>query len=359
MATNEKQDSGNPLEPVALGPQPTRLPGGEGESSGDGGLMDLSNALLTELREQRSESRRERELAYQERRSSLRWKRIMQLLLFGTPLLLGVLYFALFLSTTGLKLGPWRDVVGVVRIEGPIMAGKPASAEKVNEALEKAFSSNSVKAVVLSIDSPGGSPSEAERIYRAVDSLRKKHPKPVLAVIDSVGASAAYLIAIHADQIVAGKYSLVGSIGALMEGWQLDRALAKVDVTQRLYTSGKLKGFMNPFTASSPEADAKANQVVRLVGSTFLSEVKTARGTNLKTNVDYGTGEIWVGEEAKQIGLVDSIGTIDDLIETTWGLKTFNFGPDKAPLNLFAESVGAVVENAVERLLSQSRPILQ
>jgi protease IV len=187
-----------------------------------------------------------------------RWKMVFQAMVFGFPVLLGVGYFLFFLSTTGFRWGPFGSVVGVVRIEGAISANERASAEAILPLLEKAFSNSSVKAVVLSIDSPGGAPVESERIYTALGTLKKKHPKPVVAVINNIGASAAFMIALHADKIIAGKYSLVGSIGAIIAPWQFDRAIAKVDISQRVYASGKLKAFLNPFTPVSPEVDAKA-----------------------------------------------------------------------------------------------------
>jgi protease IV len=325
----------------------------------DQSMIGLVRDMLGELREERAARRLEHDQITKERQSSLRWRRIFQVLLFGMPVILAVLYYLVYLNVAGTHWGPWREVVGIVRIEGAIMPGKQAGADKVNAVLEEAFANAHVKAVVLSIDSPGGAPSEAERIYRTIDNLKKKYPKPVVAVIDNLGASAAYLIAIHADRIVAGRYSLVGSIGAIMETWQLDRALAKIDVSQRVYASGKLKSFLNPFTAPTPDADAKAKQVVTQVAGTFLAEVKAARGEALKRNVDYATGEVWVGDEAKLIGLVDSIGTIDEVVETSWGLKTYKFGPTESGLGLLTKSMSGALENIVERLVVRGAGQLQ
>ena len=88
----------------------------------------------------------------------------------------------------------------------------------------------------------------------------------MVAVINNLGASAAYMVALNADRIIAAKYSFVGSIGAIMAPWQLDKAIAKVDVAQRVYASGKLKAFLNPFTPVSPEVDRKAQQLVDQMG---------------------------------------------------------------------------------------------
>lgn len=309
--------------------------------------------LIREMREQRQALQAELQIAASERKSERRWKLFFQGLFFLAPLIVGGLYFLFFLNSTGFRWGPFSDVVGVVRIDGQISSGSPASADKIIPALEKAFANTNVKAVVLSIDSPGGAPVEAERIYSAIASLKKKHNKPVVAVINNLGASAAYMIALHSDKIVAGKYSLVGSIGAIMAPWELHRAIAKFDVSQRVYASGKLKSFLNPFTPVSPEVDAKAKKLVDQMGQTFIGELRTACGTSLKSGIDYGSGEVWGGMEAKDIGLVDAIGTMDEVVNATWGLKTYDFGPHQEGFGAFSANFSSVFSKALESFVAQ------
>lgn len=268
-------------------------------------------------------------------------------------MLIGVIYFLFFLSSTGFRWGPWGDVVGVVRIEGQIAANEAASAEQVIPPLIKAFENPNVKAVVLSIDSPGGAPVEAERIYSTLDSERQRHKKPVVAVINNLGASAAYMIAAHADRIIAGRYSLVGSIGAIMAPWQLDKAIARFDVARRIYASGRLKAFLDPFTPVTPEVDAKAHQLVDAMGQTFLADVKRARGSRLRPGVDYATGEVWAGTQAKEIGLVDAIGTLDEVVATTWNLKPYDFGPAHQHGGLLSLTVSDTVGDLLNNLQIQ------
>ena len=222
-------------------------------------------------------------------------------------------------------------------------------------ALRKAFTSQNVKAVVLSIDSPGGAPVEAERIYRALEGFKKANPKPVVAAINNIGASAAFLIAIHADEIVAGRYSLVGSIGAIITPWRLDRAAARFDVSQRVYASGRLKSFLNPFSPITPEVDAKAQHLVDELGGVFLEELKARRAKPLQPGVDYGTGEVWSGTEAKALGLVDSVDTVDAFVGKRWpGLESYDFGPRGGSNQFFGRAVEDVVVGAVQRVLSNS-----
>lgn len=313
----------------------------------------LALQLLREMREQRQSLQAEHQLAAAERKSERRWRMVFQGMFFAAPLVIGLLYFLFFLNSTGFRLGPITDVVGVVHIDGQITSGSTASADKIIPALERAFSDSNVKGVVLAIDSPGGAPVESERITDAIASLKKKHNKPVVAVINSIGASAAYMIAMHADKVVAGKYSLVGSIGAIMAPWELHRAMAKLDVSQRVYASGKLKAFLSPFTPVSPAVDAKAKKLVNQMGQTFVNDLKAARGVFLKSGVDYGSGEVWGGIEAKELGLVDAISTVDDVVASTWGLKTYDFGPRQDGFGALSASFQSILADILERFISQ------
>jgi protease-4 len=262
--------------------------------------------LVREVRLQREAFAEGQRLVAAERRSERRWRVAFKALVFGVPALLGIAYLLLFLSSTGFHWGPFGDVVGVARIEGAIAPNEQASADSIVPLLKKAFDDAKVKAVVLSIDSGGGAPVEAERIYTALASLKAKHHKPVVAVINNIGASAAYMIALHADKIIAGKYSLVGSIGAIMEPWQLGKA--------------------------------------------FLEEVKAFRGARLKPDVDVATGEVWQAPEAQQLGLVDAIGTLDEYVGTKFGLRTYDFGPTPPGLSALGRTFPDAVVASVQRL---------
>lgn len=317
---------------------------------------DLSVVLLEVVREmsaQRQTMRDAEKAAEAERKSERRWKRFNQLLFFGAPLFLGFLYFVYFISVTNVSLGPVSDVIGVVRIDGQIGPRTRASAEKLIPVLEKAFEDKRVKAVVLAIDSPGGSPTEAEAIVNSIALLKKKHNKEVVSVISNLGASAAYMVASSTDKVWAGRYSLVGSIGAIMTGWDVHRLAERLDVEQRVYASGSLKALLNPFQASTAAADAKAREIVMTMGDEFLQLVKSGRGDKLKANVDYATGEVWGGAKALEIGLIDAIGTLDQVIADTWGLKPYYFGPRKDAMPFFATAIDQAVSSAVDRLLAQ------
>jgi protease-4 len=214
------------------------------QSPGDVRAMDVIVELLREMQDWRRESMLERKEAARERR----WRMVFQAVFFGVPVLLSVLYFLFFLGASGFSFGPLGETVALVKISGEINATGLASANKVVPALREAFENPKVRGVVLAIDSPGGAPAEAERIYKALAHFRQQHNKPVVAVIGNTGASAGYMIAMHADSVHAASYSLVGSIGAVMIGWDFHKALDRLNVAQRVYASGELKAMLNPFT---------------------------------------------------------------------------------------------------------------
>lgn len=282
-----------------------------------------------------------------ERRSGV-LKAFLYFLMLAFPAAVYV-WFGLYAG--GFRFGPGQEVVGVVRVEGTMAAGTLASAERVNKALRNACESARVKAIVLAIDSPGGAPVEAERIYREIESCRATQAKPVVAVIGNIGASAAYMVALHADTIYAGQYSLVGSVGAKIAAWDVHKALARVDVAQRVYTSGKLKAMLDPFLPMTPDADKKAKELVAQMGQQFRAELDAARGTKLAAGVDYSSGEIWGGQEAKRLGLVDEVGTLDDVVKVSWNLPVHDFGPRESSvpfMSAAAEWIKGLVMSALE-----------
>ena len=283
-------------------------------SSGQQLRDDVANLLLSDL--------------LRERRSERRWKWFRRIAISGAGLLLFDLNVTLQAQQFGLRLIPRNELIGVVHLRGAISAQSEAAATKVIGALRKAFERDNVRAVVLAIDSPGGQPAEAERIAEAITALKAKHPKPITAVIDNTGASAAYLVALRADRIVAGHYSLVGSVGAIIQGWDAHRWLERNDVRQRIFASGEHKNMLNPYTDMSADSARKAQAIVDALGSRFVGDVRLFRHDKLKLGAQLGTGEVWTGDDALRFGLIDQIGTFDSIVAEHGTLRTFDFGPN-------------------------------
>ena len=283
-----------------------------------------------------------------ERRSERNWRNIKRLVISGSAVILFAIYVGFYVTSLGYHFVPNSDVVGVVRIVGGIEEdSKTASANAVIPALAKAFKKPNVKAVVIAIDSGGGKPGESERIINFIEQQKKETGKQVIAVIGNTGASAAYMIAVHCDKIYAGKYSLVGSVGAILSTWDFHKVAQRFDVERKVYASGSLKGMLDPWIESTPEAEAKAHELVSAMGRTFAKDVKAIRGTKLKPGVDYWTGEVWSGDQAMELGLIDGIDTLDTVIKQTWQLGYYDFGPTKSGGG-FSLPFGAAVDQVIE-----------
>lgn len=296
-------------------------------------------------------------------RSEHRW-RIAKRGLYALSLLLGM-YLSLKIANPEMfELTPMGSKAAIVDIRGGIMSGSPASADEVIPALRKAFEDSTVKAVILRIDSGGGAPWEAERINAAIKDLRAKNDKPLVAVINTLGASAAYMIALQADSIYAGRYSLVGSIGAVMANWDLSRTIARVDVQRRIYASGELKAALDPFMPSTAKGNAWAQGIVDEIGTMFTKEVMEKRGAKLQPGTAYDTGEVWNGVQAHQLGLVDAIGTQENAIEalsTDEKLTPVPFGPARRNRGFLGNLQQTLKEAMVQALtdVGTAQPQLQ
>lgn len=290
------------------------------------------------------------------RHSFERWNFLLRAFIFGAPVLIGLVLVLLSLAKTNeWSINPsLPDIVGVVNISGEIKSTGAASADKVIPALEKAFETKESRAVVIKINSGGGEPVESERINAAIANLKAKHKKPVIAVIEGLGASAAYMIAMRADKVYAGRYSLVGSIGAVMAGFDLHKAMERLSVDHRVFASGSLKTMMNPFAAQSASADQKAKSLVSALGTAFVDDLKTARGVHLRPKVDFGTGEVWTGAQAKELGLVDEIATLEDVVAQQFpGTKTHSFGPIPTGIPFLSAAWQGAAERSFEELFGR------
>jgi protease-4 len=221
-----------------------------------------------------------------------------------------------------------KPVVGLVRIEGLIMDDSPASAGVINEGLRKAFDDSHTKAIILSINSPGGTPVQAGYVYDEIVRLRAKYPeKKVYAAIADTGASGAYYIAAAADRIYADKASLVGSIGVISMNFGFVEAMKKLGIERRVYSAGKNKAFMDPYQEVPEEHREFWQGVLAITHKQFIDQVKKGRGDRLKESEDLFSGLVWPGEKALELGLVDGLGSatyvarevvrIEDIVDFT------------------------------------------
>jgi protease IV len=260
---------------------------------------------------------RQRAFERQQAASDERWKRVRRMTLVVLALAGVITSSALYLYRNGFKVYN-NNPVSVVSITGEIGTQRTGKAEFVIPSMRRAFENRESKGVILRINSPGGLPNESERINSELEKLRAKFPeKKVVAVIETVGASAAYMIAVHADQIYAGRYSMVGSVGAMVSPWNVSGLAEKLEVKKESYASGKFKALLDPFKTTTPEEREKVLSLVNELGGTFAQEVVDRRTTRLKISKEaLSTGEVWTGTEALRHGLIDQFGTLETVAES-------------------------------------------
>ena len=242
-----------------------------------------------------------------EQKATRRWKTFVRL---------SWLAFFVFLVWFALHRGAATTNVSaphtaVVEIKGEIADGADASAEFVNAALRAAFEDEGAKAVVLLINSPGGSPVQAGMMNDEIVRLKAKHKKPVYAVVGETCASAAYYVAASADRIFVDKASIVGSIGVLMDGFGFTGLMDKLGVERRLMTAGENKGFLDPFSPQTDKQRVYAQAMLDQIHQQFITVVKNGRGKRLKETPEMFSGLFWTGQQAIELGLADQLGSLD------------------------------------------------
>jgi protease-4 len=215
-----------------------------------------------------------------------------------------------------------RPHVGIIDIKGEISDKSLMNSDAFSKSIAKAYKNEKMQALVLRINSPGGSPVQADYMYNTIQYYRQKYPKiKTYAVCMDSCASAAYYIAAAADEIYANPSSLVGSIGVLYDGFGFDEIMQKIGITRRLITAGKNKGFLDPFSPQSPEQKAFLQTMLDQIHQQFIAKVKQGRGARLKMNDELFTGLAWTGGQAKDLGLIDGFASTGELMRQTLKLE--------------------------------------
>lgn len=280
-----------------------------------------------------------------EQRRARRWGIFFKLLFWGYLLIIGAIFIMGLLGTNSDDSITASEITAVVDIKGVIMDEADASADLVIPSLRKAFANPKTKAVLLRINSPGGSPVQAGQINDEIRRLRTLHEDiPVYAVVSDICASGGYYIAVAADKIYADKASLVGSIGVRMDNFGFVEAMNKLGVERRLITAGENKGMLDPFLPENPKEVEHVKTLLNMTHQQFINVVKEGRGKRLKDNPDLFTGLIWTGEGAKELGLIDELGDERYVAREVVKVPTMvNFTSEKDFLDKIGEQLGTSV----------------
>ena len=218
-------------------------------------------------------------------------------------------------GSLGLNRGP---KIAVIYATGIIASGKStydttggqvAGSETLVEYLRKARGDSSVKAIVLRVDSPGGSALASDVIWREV--LLTKNQKPLVASMSDVAASGGYYISMPAHAIVAEPSTLTGSIGVVLTKFVIDGTLKKLGMNMEGVSQGKYANMYSPVRPFSPEERARMVENMQATYDTFVEKAAQGRNTTPERIDAIGQGRVWTGRQAKEIGLVDELGGLD------------------------------------------------
>lgn len=204
------------------------------------------------------------------------------------------------------------DSIGVIDVDGVILA-----ADKTVDNLRKFDQDDSIKAIILHIDSPGGGAAASQEIYQQVRRIRDEKKKPIIASIESVGASGAYYIASGANKIYANDASIVGSIGVIMEWTNYGDLLKWAKLKPEVLKAGSLKDAGSPTRDMTPEERAYFQGLVDNMHTQFIRDVAAGRGIATDTLTPLATGQVWTGQQALPLHLIDKQGGFRDALLDT------------------------------------------
>jgi protease-4 len=326
---NTTDDNFPPTSPPPMGPQPQR-------PAMEATIETVARELL------------------RDRRSERRWRVFFRLAWLGVVL---ALLWAVFVARNNVST-PGGPHTALVEVRGEIAPDGDASAERIVAALKSAFEDKAAQAIVMRINSPGGSPVQAGIVYDEIKRLKVKHNKKVYAVVEEICASGAYYIAVAADEIYVDKASLVGSIGVLMDGFGFTGTMEKLGVERRLLTAGENKGMLDPFSPQNEKQTAYAKALIDQIHQQFIGVVKDGRGARLKETKEMFSGLFWNGEEAIKLGLVDKVGNLDFIArEVVKAEEIIDYTTHDNLAERFAKRFGAAIGYGAIKALRELPPL--
>ena len=247
-----------------------------------------------------------------------------------------------------------QDHVAIIDVYGLIAARQEAGSDNLVSALKQAFESEHVQAIVLQINSPGGSPVQAGYVYDEIQRHKALKPdKVVYAVISDTGTSGAYYIAAAANYIYADKASIIGSIGVISQQFGFDGLMKQWGIEQRSYTAGQHKAFLDPFQSENPFERAHLQAQLDNIHQQFITQVKHGRGQRLADDKTLFSGLVWTGEEALKLGLVDGLGSVYSVMRDQIGQEEWvRYNPKKNLWQQLKSDIGGGVSAAITETLS-------
>jgi len=292
---------------------------------------------------------------FSEQKKARRWGIFFKSLTF--LYLFALLGFYLFARQTG-DAGSANSEAhsALIELVGPISADSEASADILVGSLRRAFEAEHSAAVIIRINSPGGSPVQSGYVYDEIKRLRAIYPdKKLYAVISDIGASGAYYIASAADYIYADKASLVGSIGVVSSGFGFVGLMEKLGVERRALSAGENKTFLDPFSPLKDRDRVFWQSVLETTHQQFIDQVRKGRGDRLVDSPELFSGLIWTGEQALEKGLIDGLGSSSYVAREIIGVENIrDYSPQLSPFEEVIDRFGVSFGGSIATKLGLS-----
>ncbi|WP_039922331.1 S49 family peptidase [Amycolatopsis decaplanina] len=261
--------------------------------------------------------------------------------------------------------GERKDIVAVVKLHGVItptpspLARGSINLTAVESALTRAFAHERLKAVALQINSPGGAPTQSGLVAERIRQLADEKNVPVLAFAEDVAASGGYWLACAADEIYAHRTSMVGSIGVISGGFGFTGLLERFGIERRLHTAGANKSRLDPFSPEKPEDVEWLKKMHGQLHELFVDWVTERRGDRLSGSDDLFTGDVWLGARAVELGLIDGVGSLRQVITERYPDAEIAVAEPKKPLlarlGIGAPAAASALLDAVQHKAAWSR----
>jgi len=261
--------------------------------------------------------------------------------------------------------GERKDVVAVVKLHGVItptpspLARGSINLAAVESALTRAFAHERLKAVALQINSPGGAPTQSGLVAERIRQLADEKKVPVIAFAEDVAASGGYWLACAADEIYAHRTSMVGSIGVISGGFGFTGLLERFGIERRLHTAGANKSRLDPFSPEKPEDVEWLKKMHGQLHELFVDWVTERRGDRLSGSDDLFNGDVWLGARAVELGLIDGVGSLRQVIGERYPDAEIAIAEPKKPLlarlGIGAPAAASALLDAVQSKAAWSR----
>lgn len=242
--------------------------------------------------------------------------------------------------------------IAKVELSGAIMAGTSSSAENIIQSLRNAYENENSLAIVLEINSPGGSPVQSSYIYNEIIRLRDKNPdRPFYVVVEDIAASGGYFVASAGEIILVNESSAVGSVGVRFDSFGAVELMSKLGVERRLITAGEHKGLLDPFMPVNSDQMSNIHALLDDSHQHFIKSVKAGRGDRLQNHPDLYTGLMWSGVSAKKLGLVDDFGSTLSVARQFNTDNIKNFSVKGNIVERFTNRLGATLQASISHFI--------